>query len=103
MVFQIYLQDFLGRLKAYNIIDFDLSGAGENNRGKETEKSRHDISLSKQRELKLQRFKQEKELEGLVKNSESELCSNADDDGLMVSIVVLGCIGGNLIEVSNIF
>lgn len=90
ILFQIYLQDFLRRLKAYNIIDFDLSGASEDNEKKEAEKSKHDIDLSKQRELKLQRFQREKELKELVKNSESELCSNVDDDELMVFFKKIG-------------
>uniref|UniRef100_A0A0R3RKW2 Mediator complex subunit 9 n=1 Tax=Elaeophora elaphi TaxID=1147741 RepID=A0A0R3RKW2_9BILA len=84
---KIYLQDFLGRLKSYNIIDSDLSGTIENNGGEETEKLKHDIDLSKQRELKLHRFQRKKELEKFVKNLESELCSDIDDDGLMVSMI----------------
>lgn len=76
------------RLKSYNIIDFDLSETSEGGEEKEIENSKHDIDLSKRRELKLRRFQQEKELEELVKNSESELYSNSDDDGLRVSIVL---------------
>lgn len=86
--FQIYLRDFLERLKSYNIIDFDLSGVNEDSEEKEIEKSKHNIDLSKQRELKLRRFQQEKKLAELVKNSESELHSDADDDGLKVSMVL---------------
>ncbi|VDK74106.1 unnamed protein product [Litomosoides sigmodontis] len=84
----IYLQDFLRRLKAYNIIDFDLSEASEDNERKKTEKSKHDINLSKQRELKLQRFQREKELEELVKNSQSELCSNSEDEDLVRELII---------------
>lgn len=86
--FQIYLRDFLQRLKSYNIIDLDLSEVSEDDRRKETRNPKQDIDLIKQRELKLQRFQREKELEKLVLDSESELNSNADDDGLMVSMVL---------------
>ncbi|KAM3724379.1 Serine/threonine-protein phosphatase 4 regulatory subunit [Dirofilaria immitis] len=85
---KIYLQDFLERLKSYNIIDFNLSGASGDNEGKEAEKSKQDVDLSKRRELKLRRFQQEKELTELVRNSESELHSNTDDDGLMRELII---------------
>ncbi|EFO23103.1 hypothetical protein LOAG_05381 [Loa loa] len=84
---KIYLRDFLERLRSYSIIDFDLSGLNDDSEGKETEKSNHDINLSKQRELKLRRFQQEKELEKLVENSESEIYSNADDE-LMRDLII---------------
>uniref|UniRef100_A0A8R1U0E3 TAP42-like family protein n=1 Tax=Onchocerca volvulus TaxID=6282 RepID=A0A8R1U0E3_ONCVO len=85
---KIYLRDFLERLKSYNIIDFDLSGVNEDSEEKEIEKSKHNIDLSKQRELKLRRFQQEKKLAELVKNSESELHSDADDDGLKRELIM---------------
>ncbi|MCP9258742.1 Immunoglobulin-binding protein 1 [Dirofilaria immitis] len=47
-----------------------------------------DVDLSKRRELKLRRFQQEKELTELVRNSESELHSNTDDDGLMRELII---------------
>ncbi|KAK6100897.1 TAP42-like family protein [Brugia pahangi] len=85
---KIYLQDFLKRLRSYSIIDFDLWGLSGDNGEKEKGESKHDIDLSKQRELKLRRFQQEKELEELVKSLESELYTNADDDGLMRELIL---------------
>ncbi|EJW85469.1 hypothetical protein WUBG_03617 [Wuchereria bancrofti] len=85
---KIYLRDFLKRLKSYSIIDFDLWDLNEDNGEKEKGQSKHDIDLSKQRELKLRRFQQEKELEELVKSLESELYTNADDDGLMRELIL---------------
>uniref|UniRef100_A0A915Q6G7 TAP42-like protein n=1 Tax=Setaria digitata TaxID=48799 RepID=A0A915Q6G7_9BILA len=85
---KIYLQDFLERLKSYNIIDFDFFETYEVNGKKEIGKSKHDIDPSRQRELKLRQFQQEKELIELVENSESELHSNGDDDSLVRELIL---------------
>jgi immunoglobulin-binding protein 1 len=80
-VAEIYFRDFLKRCKSYDIVDIEIPEPKENNSLESSESVRQQscapdlATMARERNAKLQRYKEQKELESQLEDLKRSLCS----------------------------